>query len=175
MRTTAFSFPAEKILCGGPSDKRGLLATPRRRPRSRRARGAPTSYAFEDEQDYYEDLRRARYGITVKRAGWDCLRHYELAANGCVPCFRDLRHKPPRCAPHGLDESNCVEYDSYDELMRRLEQIDEPRYRSLQEGALRWARANSTVSRARRVPAGLRPVRARGSRSQPTETAARPG
>ena len=79
----------------------------RRRPRSRRAVGAPTSYAFEDEHAYYEDLRRARYGITVKRAGWDCLRHYELAANGCVPCFRALRRqaaalRPPRAGREQL-------------------------------------------------------------------------
>ena len=91
-----------------------------------------------------------------------------------MPCFRALRSKPPRCAPHGLDESNCVEYDSYDELMGRLEQIDEPRYLALQQGALSWARANSTISRAREF------LRACGlstpaDRRQPTETAASPG
>lgn len=174
MRPTAFSFPAEKILGEPPTGKQTLLATHVVDPEVAERVGAPTTYAFQDEQDYYEDLRRARYGITVKRAGWDCLRHYELAANGCVPCFRALRRKPPRCAPHGLDESNCVEYDSHDELMRRLEQIDEPGYEALQQGALRWARANSTVSRAREflqacglsVPA---------DRRRPTETAASPG
>jgi hypothetical protein len=107
-----------------------------------------TSYAFEDEADYYADLQAARFGITVRRAGWDCLRHYELAANGCVPCFRSLDEKPPRCAPHGLDDTNCVCYHDYDELMRVLESIDEPCYRSLQEGALAWAHANTTERRA---------------------------
>ena len=148
MRQTSFSFPAEKILPGPSPNKHALLATHVVDPEVAARVGAPTSYAFEDEQEYYEDLRRARYGITVKRAGWDCLRHYELAANGCVPCFRGLRHKPPLCAPHGLDESNCVEYENYDDLVRRLDAIDDARYSVLQQGALRWVRANSTLARA---------------------------
>ncbi|HTQ69225.1 MAG TPA: hypothetical protein VMI13_11095 [Solirubrobacteraceae bacterium] len=148
MRPTAFSFPAEKILAEAPADKRSLLATHVVDPEVAARTGAPTSYAFDEETDYYEDLRRARYGITVKRAGWDCMRHYELAANGCVPCFRALRRKPPRCAPHGLNETNCVEYESYDELMERLDEIHPKRYLALQEGALRWARENSTLRRA---------------------------
>ena len=124
---------------------------PHRRPRSRRAgRGARPATPFEREQDYYADLQQARFGITVKRAGWDCLRHYELAANGCVPCFRDLESKPPRCAPHGLDESNCVPYRDYDELMARLEGIDERAYRSpAAGGAAMGARRARPMRRAR--------------------------
>jgi hypothetical protein len=171
MRPTAFSFPAEKILAEPPTDKQRLLATHVVDPEVAERVGAPTTYAFEDERDYYEDLRRARYGITVKRAGWDCLRHYELAANGCVPCFRALREKPPRCAPHGLNDGNCVEYRDYDELMRRLDEIDEPRYQALQQGALRWARENSTVARARDFLRACG-MEAPASREREAETAA---
>ena len=103
---------------------------------------------FDAEEDYYADLRASRFGVTTKRAGWDCLRHYELAANGCVPCFRDLDRKPGSCAPHGLDESNCVSYHDADELMAKLEAVDEDEYERLQRGALRWARANTTRERA---------------------------
>ena len=150
MREISFSLPAEKILEQPPAAKHQLLASHVVDPEvAARLGGGGTSYVFAEEADYYADLQASRYGITVKRAGWDCLRHYELAANGCVPCFRALRDKPPRCAPHGLDETNCVPYDTYDELLRHLEAIDDTRYEELQQGALRWARANSTVCRAR--------------------------
>jgi hypothetical protein len=150
MREIAFSIPAEKVLSEPPREKTRLLASHVVDPEVAARLGVATSYAFRDEAAYYADLQSARFGITVKRAGWDCLRHYEQAANGCVPCFRDRDLKPPRCAPHGLDDSNSVSYGDYDELMRRLEAIDDARYGELQAGALAWARANTTVRRAER-------------------------
>ena len=149
MREISFSIPAEKVLGEAPPSKPRLLASHIVDPEVARRAGGQSSYPFEREQDYYADLQQARFGITVKRAGWDCLRHYELAANGCVPCFRDLESKPPRCAPHGLHEGNCVPYRDYDELMARLEGIGESEYRSLQQGALRWAAQSTTERRAR--------------------------
>ncbi|HXA53591.1 MAG TPA: hypothetical protein VNV37_01830 [Solirubrobacteraceae bacterium] len=148
MREIAFSFPDEKIVGKPPAAKQRLLASHVVDPEVARRLGVSTAYAFEDEAAYYADLRSARFGITTKRAGWDCLRHYEQAANGCVPCFRDLDRKPPRCAPHGLDDTNCVSYSDVDGLMRRLEAIDDRQCLALQEGALAWARANTTVRRA---------------------------
>ena len=105
---------------------------------------------FEREQDYYADLRQARFGITVKRAGWDCLRHYELAANGCVPCFRELGRKPPRARPTGSTRATASPTATTTSSWRRLERIDDPsEYRRLQLGALRWAAENTTERRAR--------------------------
>jgi hypothetical protein len=147
MREIAFSFPEEKIVSEGPLKDR-LIASHVVDPQVAERIGAATKYAFADERDYYADLQRSRFGITTKRAGWDCLRHYEQAANGCVPCFRELDRKPARCAPHGLDESNCVIYDDPDELLARLERMDEDTYSRLQAGALAWARANTTRRRA---------------------------
>jgi hypothetical protein len=148
MREIAFSFPAEKVLDRPPETKQRLLASHVVDPEVAQRLGQGTSYAFDDEADYYADLQSSRFGVTVKRAGWDCLRHYEMAANGCVPCFRELDAKPPRCAPHGLNDENCVVYHDYDELMSKLEAIDDARYRRLQAGALSWARDNTTVRRA---------------------------
>src|SRR5690606_14734444 len=31
---------------------------------------------------------------TFKKAGWDCLRHYEIIANGCLPYFVNLESCP---------------------------------------------------------------------------------
>jgi hypothetical protein len=160
MRETSFSFPAKKILRDSPTEKRRLLASHVVDPEVASQLGVGTSYAFDDETAYYADLRASRFGITTKRAGWDCLRHYEQAANGCVPCFRRLASKPPRCAPHGLDETNCVVYEDYDDLTARLAAIDDARYAALREGALAWARANTTVKRAERFLAECLPATA---------------
>ena len=30
----------------------------------------------------------------MKKSGWDCMRHYEILANGCVPVFLDINNCP---------------------------------------------------------------------------------
>jgi hypothetical protein len=153
LRRIAFSFPEEKIM---QADERMAKRTlfPRHivDPELRaRVDGASSSYAFDDERDYYEDLRGARFGVTTKRGGWDCLRHYEIAANGAVPCFRNLHEKPASCAPHGLNDANCVSYSSADDLLRRIESMSEHEYTRLRNGALAWAHENSARARAVQV------------------------
>jgi hypothetical protein len=147
MRPLAFSIPEEKILAAPPGKDR-LLTSHVVDAEVAAHVGASTTYAFDTEEAYYADLQRSRFGVTTKRAGWDALRHYELAANGCVPCVRDLDRKPPSCAPYGLDETNCVPYLDAAELMARIETMGDDHYRQLQSGALAWARANSTRRRA---------------------------
>ena len=148
MREISFSIPAEKVI-GEPPVKDQLLAR-HIVDREVAARvGTDSGYKFDDEREYYADLQRSRFGIATKRAGWDSLRPYEQAANCCVPCFRNLDRKPRRCAPHGLDETNCVIYRRPDELLRRIGAMNEATYARLQAGALRWAKANTTVARAR--------------------------
>jgi len=34
------------------------------------------------------------FGVTRKKAGWDCVRHIESIAAGCVPYFVDLEKMP---------------------------------------------------------------------------------
>ncbi len=52
--------------------------------------GQPSTYIYDNEKDYYSGYRRAYFGITTVKAGADCLRHYEILANGCIPYFPDL-------------------------------------------------------------------------------------
>lgn len=157
LRPIAFSFPDEKILPeGARPPKRSLFPRHIVDPEVRaRVAGASAAYAFDSEEAYYADLQQSRFGITTKRAGWDCLRHYEIAANGAVPCFRQLADKPSTCAPHGLDEDNSISYANADELMARIEALSPSDYERKQRGALRWARDNSTRARARQVLAEL--------------------
>lgn len=58
--------------------------------------GLSRNYIYDNEADYYKGYQRAYYGITRKRAGWDCMRHYEILANGCIPYFIDL----DKCDPN---------------------------------------------------------------------------
>lgn len=52
------------------------------------------NYEYDSEQEYHNEYGRSYFGLTVKKAGWDCLRHYEILANGCVPLFEDLGYCP---------------------------------------------------------------------------------
>jgi len=153
LRPIAFSFPDEKILSNSANvDKKALWPHHIVDPEVRKlVNGATSGYAFEAESDYYADLRGARFGITTKRAGWDCLRHYEIAANGAVPCFRNLSSKPVTCAPHGLSEDNSVSYTSAADLLKKIERLSDADYERRRRGALDWARRNSTRQRARQV------------------------
>lgn len=52
--------------------------------------GDKKTYIYRDEQSYYQGYQEALYGITFCKVGWDCMRHYEILANGCIPYFVDL-------------------------------------------------------------------------------------
>jgi hypothetical protein len=149
LRRISFSIPKEKIISEAP---RKIKDFPRHIVDPEVSVHFPDASAtslFDSETEYYKDLQSSRFGITTKRSGWDCLRHYEIAANGTVPCFRDLDKKPDTCAPHGLNTSNCISYSNYDDLMRQVQCLDAKAYSELQSGALAWAKENTTLMRAR--------------------------
>lgn len=52
--------------------------------------GEPKTYIFTTEKSYYRDYQKSFYAITFKKGGWDCMRHYEILANGCIPYFDNL-------------------------------------------------------------------------------------
>ena len=98
----SFSIPEEKIIESLPVKTKLFPKHIVDEEVAAKVEGSFTKYAFENEKDYYADLQASKYGITTKRSGWDCMRHYEIAANGAVICFKDLDKKPETCAPHGL-------------------------------------------------------------------------
>lgn len=51
-------------------------------------------YIFDNEYEYYGDYNKSYFGVTMKKAGWDCMRHYEILANNCIPYFIDLENCP---------------------------------------------------------------------------------
>jgi hypothetical protein len=155
LRLTGFSFPEEKIIKNLPKKTKLFPRHIVDLEVAGHVTDSVTKYAFDSEDDYYADLQASKFGITTKRAGWDCLRHYEIAANGCVPCFRDLDKKPITCAPHGLNETNCIIYHDYNDLINKIHALSEEEYQKLQHSSLEWAKANSTIERAKQLLSSL--------------------
>lgn len=48
------------------------------------------TYIYTEESEYYKDYQRSYFAITRMKGGWDCMRHYEILANGCIPYFLDI-------------------------------------------------------------------------------------
>jgi len=57
--------------------------------------GRPETYIYDNEKDYYQDYATSFYGMTWKKAQWNCMRHYEILANKCIPYFPDIDECPP--------------------------------------------------------------------------------
>ena len=58
--------------------------------------GKLDTYIYNTESDYYRDYQKSYFALTCKKGGWDCLRHYEILANGCIPYFTDLDQCHPK-------------------------------------------------------------------------------
>lgn len=87
----SFSIPACKIVTTVPI-KTQLFGTV--------IPGDNRTYVFNDEVSYYKDYQRSIFGKTKLKGGWDCLRHYEILANGCIPWFDNLQSCPPNTMTH---------------------------------------------------------------------------
>jgi hypothetical protein len=151
LRRISFSFPAEKIVTALPEKTKKFPVHIVDEEVAGRVENAKTRYAFAAESEYYEDLQQSQFGITTKRGGWDCLRHYEIAANGAVICFKNLSKKPDTCAPHGLSAENAIVYQNVDELLELVDKLSEEEYRHLQQGALNWVRQYTTEMVAKQI------------------------
>ena len=53
-----------------------------------------STYAYHTQEDYYRGYRISLFGVTFKKGGWDCLRHLEIIANGCMPYMLDAQLLP---------------------------------------------------------------------------------
>ena len=150
----SFSIPAEKIRPIDLARKTKRFASHCVDPEVAAAFGLHTSYAFSSEDAYYDDLATSRFAVTTKRGGWDCLRHYEIAAAGSLLCFRQLETKPDSCAPHGLHSGlNCISYQSLPDLQKQLDILNHNPllYQSLLQASGDWVRQYTTNSVAQRL------------------------
>ncbi len=82
----SFAIPKSKVVKNINQNPKHLLAP--------LIPGKLDTYIYEKEKDYYDMYFNSLFALTYKKAGWDCLRHYEILANGCIPLFLDLENCP---------------------------------------------------------------------------------
>lgn len=56
--------------------------------------GKLSTYIFSDMASYYRDYQTSVFGRTCRKGGYDCMRHYEILGNGCIPWFEGLETYP---------------------------------------------------------------------------------
>jgi hypothetical protein len=121
IRPITFAIPAEKIgTVPTLKDRTNAYIDPSRR----------WTYIYKDETSYYGDYARSLFGKTRKKGGWDCLRHYEILANKCMPDFYNIDKCPV---------STMVHFPKY-EMLRIQQLIKQKGYRWFEsaEGREKW-------------------------------------
>jgi len=56
--------------------------------------GKLCTYIYNNQEEYYKEYQKSMFAITKKKAGWDCMRHYEIIFNYCLPVFEDIENCP---------------------------------------------------------------------------------
>jgi hypothetical protein len=104
---------------------------------------------FTKEEEYYADIASSKYGLGMKKSGWDTPRTIEYAANWTVPCTltkgwewdgKGWDQKPVLEHPLGLvDMENCILWETSKELMDKINSIDDEKYNEMSKAAHDWA------------------------------------
>ncbi len=89
LHPVSFALPAEQFCCDDAVSSKELDV-------AALVPGNRATYVYSTEADYYAAYRKSRFAFTWKKAGWDCFRHYEILAAGCLPLFTDFPYIPPR-------------------------------------------------------------------------------
>lgn len=136
----SFSMPPEKIVATVPPKTRMLAHI---------IPGDLSTYIYKTEEDYYKGYQDSYFGVTMKKAGWDCMRHYEILANGCIPLFQKLWELPPKTMTNFPRELIAKTNELYFELAeKKLEETDKHRLNTHIEELLAYTRTHLTTTRA---------------------------
>tara|TARA_B100001057_G_scaffold492035_1_gene583582 strand:- start:45 stop:1031 length:987 start_codon:yes stop_codon:yes gene_type:complete len=82
----SFAVPKEKIINNINEKPTNLLAP--------LIPGRLSTYKYDNERTYYNMYSNSIFAMTNKKLGWDCLRHYEILMNGCIPLFLNIKDCP---------------------------------------------------------------------------------
>lgn len=113
--------------------------------------GGSKHYIFTEEKDYYDDLQNSWIGLTCKKGGWDCMRHYEILASGALLLFKDYNKKPKMCSPIDLPTLSYSSIEELNDLINRLIVNNKPteEYLHLLKQQRKWLiNHGTTISRA---------------------------
>jgi hypothetical protein len=90
-----FSIPESKIVSRFPEKSKCLAdLIPQKPLKHNSSEDTRKTYIYTTEESYYEDYQKSLFALTTKKDGWDCLRHYEILAQGCLPYFPDIADCP---------------------------------------------------------------------------------
>ncbi|MEM1355972.1 MAG: hypothetical protein AAGH88_13950 [Planctomycetota bacterium] len=115
----SFSIPAHLVRDAVPQKSQDFAGGT---SRGRRA----YKYDTNQQQAYYDDYAASYFGLTYRKGGWDCMRHLETMANGCLPYFPGgadiprytMGHYPKDIIVQAMSLAGNVGVDRYD-LVRR--------------------------------------------------------
>jgi len=79
--------------------------------------GKMETYIYEKEEKYYEMYQNSIFSLTYKKNGWDCLRHYEILANGSIPLFIKLDDCPSKTLTSLPKEKLLNFYNLYNKIL----------------------------------------------------------
>lgn len=99
---------------------------------------------YGKEKEYNEMYRKSRFAITKMKGGWDCLRHYEILMNGCIPLFENLNECPKYTLTTYPKEWNDEAYALYNNWSNT--EADIQKYNELCERYLDHTRMNCTTT-----------------------------
>lgn len=91
-----FALPKEKIVAVSPIKSKNFAFIHPGSCESHWPNDSRKTHIYTDEASYYKDYQEARFAYTCKKGGWDCMRHYEILGNACVPLFTDIEDCPRR-------------------------------------------------------------------------------
>jgi hypothetical protein len=106
-----------------------------------------SAYIFDNEKDYYTNMQQSWFGLTCKKGGWDCLRHYEILASGALLLFRDYDKKPSQCSPIDLPTLAYSSQEQLNNIMNILlvDNKPTPHYIELHKQQHKWLLDNGTT------------------------------
>ena len=133
-----------------PNEKISLSKTNKTKILSNLIPGNLKTYIYNTEEDYYNEYKKSYFAITTKKAGWDCMRHYEILANNCIPYFIDIQKCPLNTMyflpKQLLIKSNILyekKFKNKNITQLNIEDINE--YNILQEELLEYTKNNLTT------------------------------
>lgn len=107
--------------------------------------GDLSTYIFKNKEKEYNDMyKKSRFALTKKKGGWDCLRHYEILMNGCIPLFENLENCPTYTMTTYPKHLNAQAYDLYNNWIENNEFIN--KYNELLNKYLEHTRNNCTIT-----------------------------
>ena len=106
----SFAIPKEKILKTINENPANLLAP--------LVPGRLDTYIYDNEKTYYDMYSNSIFAITNKKLGWDCLRHYEILMNGCIPLFFNIKNCPKQTLTT-LPKNKLIDiYDKFNKILQ---------------------------------------------------------